>query len=304
MRTAPDYIQFCPTLRCNRACDFCFNHHLSPLPDMPLQDFSTMIKNIAAFPIKTLDIIGGEPTIHPEIVHFVDKAVECGMRVNISSNGSNIDMLRELHSAEHKTIVGVSINDRESLQQLKNFVQECKPVLKTVYGPHTDLTLITEILQLHPERFSLIYRDVMDKNDSDKAVPFYRFMSTAQQEFYLASKIDTIYCSGFLPDVKQYPDLAETRCPAGTTKLGVMPDGSVYPCNLFFGADAFLLGNILHDSFESIWNHPSLRFFRTYTNNACPRKKCELHAKCHGGCPAHAYLHTGDMAAPDPRCAG
>jgi len=304
MRNAPDYIQFYPTLRCNRSCDFCFNRHLPTMPDMSVESFTDLTQKLAALSVQTLDILGGEPTVHPDIVYFVHKAAECGMRVNISSNGSNRETLSTMHRVEDNISVGVSINDRESLNHLRSFVQERKPIVKTVYSQRTDLTLITEILQLYPKCFSLIFRDVMDRNDFDRAVPFYQFMSTAQQKFYAVSKINTIYCSGFLPDVKLYPELAFTRCPAGTTKLGVMPDGSVYPCNLFFGVEAFLLGNILHDPFEMIWNHSSLRFFRTYTGNACPRRKCELHAVCHGGCPAHAYKHAGDITAPDPRCTG
>jgi radical SAM protein with 4Fe4S-binding SPASM domain len=81
-----------------------------------------------------------------------------------------------------------------------------------------------------------------------------------------------------------------------------MPDGSVYPCNLFFGFEEFLLGNIFTDPFEEIWGHRQLSFFRTFSGNKCPRKDCELHHRCHGGCPAHSYAHFGKRSAPEPRC--
>jgi radical SAM protein with 4Fe4S-binding SPASM domain len=111
-----------------------------------------------------------------------------------------------------------------------------------------------------------------------------------------------VYCSGFLPDIEHYPELSQTRCPAGTTKLGVMPDGSVYPCNLFFGKKEFFLGNILTDPFESIWSHEVLAFFRSVTENPCLVRHCTVRSECHGGCPAHSLFITGDLAAPDPRC--
>jgi radical SAM protein with 4Fe4S-binding SPASM domain len=302
MKKAPDYIQFYPTLRCNRSCNFCFNRPLPPMPDMTAQDYISMLQKLEKLSVKTLDIIGGEPTLHQDIVLFVREASQRGMRVTISSNGSKIETLKEIQQTGNGVSIGVSINDQGSLRQLESFIHQAQPVVKTVYGSSADLVLIAEIVMRNPKKFYLIYRDVMGNGELDKAIPFYQFMSTAQQKFYAASKISTIYCSGFLPEVKEHPELAGARCPAGTTKLGVMPDGSVYPCNLFFGRKEFLLGNILNDPFEAIWNHQLLDFFRTFTGNKCLRKKCELYAECHGGCPAHALALTGDIAAPDPRC--
>lgn len=303
MRQAPDYIQFYPTLRCNRSCDFCFNRSLPVVPDMSFQDSTSLIDKITGLGVKTLDIIGGEPTLHPDIVRFVCEAARRGLNVNISSNGTNIETLNELMSAGSRVSVGISINDRETFDQLKKFIQQHKPLVKAVYSLAIDLMLITDVLLLRPRKFYLIYRDVLDPDDLGTSVPFYRFLSNAQQQRYHAANVGTVFCSGFLPDTRQYPELASVRCAAGTTKLGVMPDGSVYPCNLFFGKKEFLLGNILTDPFEAIWGHPALAFFRTFHGNRCPRKSCELHAQCHGGCPAHALFLSNDLSAPDPRCA-
>jgi radical SAM protein with 4Fe4S-binding SPASM domain len=301
MRTDPDYIQFYPTLRCNQSCDFCFNRSMPFVPDMSLRDYEVMLNVLTKLSVKTLDIIGGEPTLHPDIVQLVRKAEQSGLSVNISSNGTNVEMLTELLKAVNRVNVGISINDRETFSGLKGFIQQYKPVVKTVYSSTIDLKLITNILLLQPKKFYLIYRDVMDPDDLRTSVPFHRFLSFAQQQ-YNASNVGTVFCSGFLPDTEQYPELVSVRCAAGTTKLGVMPDGSVYPCNLLFGKKEFLLGNILTDPFEAIWKHQVLEFFRAFTENRCPRKSCELHVQCHGGCPAHAFAHTGELAATDPRC--
>jgi radical SAM protein with 4Fe4S-binding SPASM domain len=302
MRPAPDYIQFYPTLRCNQACDFCFNRSMPSVPDMPLHDFTLLLNKIAALSVKALDIIGGEPTMHSDIIRFVREAVQRGLHVNISSNGTNIEALEEILEAESQVNVGISINDRATFDRLKGFLKQHKPIVKTVYNSTIDLMLITDILVLGPKKFYLIYRDVMDPDDLHTSVPFYRFMSGAQRRQYDASNVGTVFCSGFIPDTQQYPELAHVRCSAGTTKLGVMPDGSAYPCNLFFGRKEFLLGNILTDSFEAVWSHQALDFFRTFNDNKCTQKKCELHAHCHGGCPAHSLLLAEDITAPDPRC--
>jgi radical SAM protein with 4Fe4S-binding SPASM domain len=170
-----------------------------------------------------------------------------------------------------------------------------------VAGRRIDVSLVKQVLSLKPKRFFLLYRDALDPAQLAKTVPFDRFRTFVQGRFDPA-QVGAVSCSGFLPDYEHYPELLKARCPAGTTKLGIMPDGSVYPCNLFSGRQEFLLGNIFSDPFEDIWRHSSLAFFRTFTGNACPRTVCVLHARCHGGCPAHSYIHTGKRSAPEPRC--
>jgi radical SAM protein with 4Fe4S-binding SPASM domain len=302
MRNAPDYIQFYPTLRCNQSCDFCFNRSLQAVPDMSLRGFTHMLHTLAEHSVKTLDIMGGEPTLHADIMRLVSEAVQRGLRVNISSNGTNTGCLAELMAAGRQVNVGISINDRETFGKLKEFIKLRRPIVKMIYTKTMDPVLADDILQLHPKKFYFIYRDVLTRDELPLSVPFYQFLNPVHQRKYALKKIGTVSCSGFLPDTDQYPGLASVRCPAGTTKLGVMPDGSVYPCNLFFGKKEFLLGNILRDGFETIWNHPRLMFFRTFSGNRCPRKTCGFHAQCHGGCPAHALALSGDPGGPDLRC--
>jgi radical SAM protein with 4Fe4S-binding SPASM domain len=302
MRNGPDYIQFYPTLQCNRSCDFCFNRSLPDMQDMSYDSFRAMLDRLKALSVKTIDIMGGEPAMHPELIRIVREAGKQGFRVNVSSNGTNTAVLKELCNMGQDVAVGISINDREILDQLGGFIRQYQPIVKTVHTRSRDTTLTQDILVLNPEKFYLIYRDAMEQRELDDSVSFPHYRKTIAQDPHF-SQINMVYCSGFLPD-PSYPELSNVRCPAGTTKLGIMPDGAVYPCNLFFNRAGFLLGNILTDPFETIWNHRVLAFFRTYTGNNCPQSSCEYHTQCHGGCPAHAFHLSNDLSAPDPRCIG
>jgi radical SAM protein with 4Fe4S-binding SPASM domain len=268
---------------------------------MSHESFKAMIAVLKRTSIKTIDIIGGEPTLCSDIVDFIHEAVLSGLSVNVSSNGSNLRTLDKIIAIGKQVTVGISINDRETLKQASEFIRIRKPVVKTVFTYGLNAEMIQTILSLKPRKFYLIYRDIVEPGDLNNAVPFHRFVSAIAQQ-YDSREVGTVYCSGFLPDVENAPELAQVRCPAGTTKLGVMPDGAVYPCNLFFGKKEFFLGNILHDSFESIWNHQALSFFRSTRGNACEQFSCRLYTQCHGGCPAQALQLSGDLGAPDPRC--
>jgi radical SAM protein with 4Fe4S-binding SPASM domain len=299
MISAPDYIQLYPTLRCNRACAFCFNKDMPPMPDMSMDRFRALLQICRQQGVRTIDIMGGEPTLHPDILDMTSETLAASLRVNLSSNGSNLSLLSELASSGSSIVLGLSVNDRKELEAVKSFVKQHRPVVKSVFHDSLDRRLVREILLLGPSRFYLIYRDALTIQELPQAVPFPSYLDALGLH---GDGAGGVYCSGFLPDVEHYPHLARVRCPAGTTKLGVMPDGSVYPCNLFFGTEEFRLGNILEDPFDAIWHDQKLDFFRQFQGNACPKKTCRLHEQCHGGCPAHGFLLAGDLAAPDPRC--
>lgn len=301
MRDFPNYIQFYPTLRCNRSCDFCFNKEIPFVPDMPLESFRTMLGRLKSIGVKSIDIIGGEPTLHRDIITIIQEAEQNGFTVNLSSNGANTETLSHVFETTEGTTVGVSINDRETLGYLKKFISKHRPVVKTVFNAGIDSRMIDETLALQPKKYYLLYQDAMSAKDLVNALPFSQFFAEIREKFD-PLVVDTVYCSGFLPDTNNHPELSRVRCPAGTTKLGVMPDGSVYPCNLFFGRPEFRLGNIFTDTFDAIWSSLLLDFFRTFSRNTCPQVSCPLHDTCHGGCPAHSLIHFGKLSAHEPRC--
>jgi radical SAM protein with 4Fe4S-binding SPASM domain len=288
-------------MRCDRTCEFCFNRSMPYVQDASLTECCAMFDRLNTAGVRTIDIIGGEPTMHPDIIHIITEATSRGFGVNISSNGDNIGILDEIASADDRISVGISVNDRETLDHCSPLIRKHRLVVKSVLSREMDESLAKDILALKPKKFYLIYRDITDRHEVHAALPFHQFTKVVRQRFNVPD-IGTVFCSGFLPDTKSYPELHHVRCAAGTSKLGIMPDGSVYPCNLFFGKKEFLLGNILIDPWEAIWHHSSLTFFRGYSQNTCTQKSCELHAQCHGGCPAQSHLLCGDIAAPDPRC--
>src|SRR5512147_671363 len=131
MRTAPDYIQFYPTLRCNQSCEFCFNRTVPFVRDMPFDDFRVMLGKLRELSIRIIDIVGGEPTMHSDMVQFLREACSKGFHVNISSNGTNIKMLEEILDMGGQIAVGISINDTTAFDRLHLFIKKHKPIVKT-----------------------------------------------------------------------------------------------------------------------------------------------------------------------------
>jgi radical SAM protein with 4Fe4S-binding SPASM domain len=299
------YIQLYPTLKCDLSCTFCFNKGIKHLEDISVKDFDTLLSIFLDIGIKEIDILGGEPTLHPYFNQFVDILFNKDLKVYISSNGKNINILKNISEAHNsnKIKIGVSLNSNYVDERLHDYIIRYKPLLKTVCSKDTLIPeAIKKYLYLPDIEFYLIFMDILNKNDINNGLPFYEYI---QKLHYLKNTykyVNGVFCSGFIPDIKKYPILQYVRCPGGTTKLSLLPDGSVYPCYLFFRENKFKLGNIFSDDFKKIWEHPILDFFRTFKKNNCINTKCNLFSVCHGGCPAISFMISGSLNAPDPRC--
>jgi radical SAM protein with 4Fe4S-binding SPASM domain len=76
-------------------------------------------------------------------------------------------------------------------------------------------------------------------------------------------------------------DLGVKGCSAALYNMCIEPNGDVLPCQSYY----FPLGNILSDSWDSIWNHQLSKQLRERKNLPQKCNHCELIQECGGGCP-------------------
>ena len=80
------------TRKCNLACGHCYNgsgvsgEHGS----MEREDWLSVIDQAAIAGVRMVQLIGGEPTIHPDFAELVDHALGVGLKVEIFSNLTHI----------------------------------------------------------------------------------------------------------------------------------------------------------------------------------------------------------------------
>lgn len=299
--TGPGFIQFFPTLRCNRRCGFCFNKGISSMPDTPLTALEKLLRNLARNGIREIDILGGEPLLYPGIGRLIGAAAENAVHVFLSSNGSDPAALDRLTDRFGGALTaGISLNDEEIPSALDEFILRRRPLLKSVCrrgmpDAHRLVRYLDSGLQ-----FFLLFMDVLSDDDLKECLAFYEYREILDRLRRQYPQAGGVYCSGFIPHEDE--PVSAMRCPAGSTKLSVLPDGSVYPCYLLFRRKEFRLGNIFEDAFCSTWENPVLDFFRKFEGNNCPRRECAFFRTCRGGCPAVSLSIAGSIGAPDPRC--
>lgn len=292
-----EYVQFFPTLKCNKNCDFCFSRELV-FDDFPQEKIKQLIRFLDKNQIKCLDIIGGEPFLYKYLNMLVEKAMERKIEITISTNGTLIEKLKIfLENFQSKKVkVGVSINNQPA-QSLLDIIKEyrlwIKSVIKKDKIPEGSLLEFTKNLEI---KYYFIYMDALTEKQLNNAITFYEFIENVKKLKNSFPNIEPVFCKGFLGGVNNY------RCPAGTEKITLMPDGSVYPCYLLASFKEYRLGNIFKNSLTDILDSKNLDIFKKYNGNMCHNKLCNFHRVCRGGCVAHSIIHYGTHENSDPRC--
>lgn len=318
---APEYIQLYPTLRCNQNCSFCFNSAGTGYGDMSREDAAKLLDTMEAQGIGELDIMGGEPFLIPWMPDVIRDAAQRGIRVNASTNGSQITALKDLQGiSPGRLTVGISLEGsspelHDHLTGAGNFgaaVTNLRwlastgldPLVKTVVSRKTagDLQHIIDLIRdIGVRRYYLIHMDIFNTDTlSGMAFSYPEFMRLSER--ISAANTDIAVGSVTASCFNGSAASRNVRCTAGSRKIAVMPDGSVFPCNLFQSFPEFRLGNIFSDSLSALMSHQLLAFFRTSAENRCSLKGCPNAENCTGGCPAHGYFHYRDLNAQDLRC--
>jgi len=84
---------------CNMRCPFCYNVDLVLHPErlrtIPWEEIEEYLKKGAGF-IDGVVILGGEPTIHPDLPELCSRIKKLGLLVKLDTNGMNPEMMEKL----------------------------------------------------------------------------------------------------------------------------------------------------------------------------------------------------------------
>jgi radical SAM protein with 4Fe4S-binding SPASM domain len=270
--------------------------------------------------VPEIDILGGEPMLIPWMKDFIKHVSDAGITLNISTNGSLLEGINQLSEIYTDNLnIGFSVHGftktHNGITGSDNYSQTIKGIKRLIEAGHSPIVksvlvqqnkneisgLISYFAASGVRRYYLLHEDRIGRQTSADCFSFPEFLSFCSKlkiEMKGVLDLGFITASGFY----KYGIHKQGRCDAGITKLAIMPDGSVFPCNLFAGFEEFRLGNIFEEGIEKIWNNPVLERFRRYNKNRCKLSTCEFFSACSGGCPAHSYYFCGSFDRSDPRC--
>lgn len=122
--------------RCNLRCKWCYtSRKLIDGGDMPLKLAQELIDLMSTVGVRSVVLIGGEPTLYPNVIDLIEKVVEVGMRPVIISNGirfADRDLCSLLFERGLKDVTismkGVSREQYIRLTNSDSFEKICKGV--------------------------------------------------------------------------------------------------------------------------------------------------------------------------------
>ena len=334
----PSSITLYVTMKCQQDCDFCFlTPNVKALPQkVGLDDWLSVMDQAADMGIPGLAILGGEPTLYPDMPEIIKKAGELKIPLALTTNGLFIPepLLKALEENPNSLICLSLESPRKHIHEktvgqpehlvfanLKKIAARGIRFNVNTIGLGQPLEDLKEIYDLCAELgaevwfLNLLYRNGRsDVNfpgnlwyaEVDKALRQYvadQNTSTSYQLFgcqlywtYTASQ----YQAKVLPT--RYNKLI-SGCSAGAYPLEILPTGEVLPCiNLPY--PKYVAGNIKDNSLEDIWfSAPVLNKIRQKTKIPDQCRGCHLVKICQGGCLARRIKpHDPLVNLPDRLC--
>lgn len=321
------------TNSCPMDCIHCSNDN--DLQDrLEFYEIKSVIDDFSNLGGQILEISGGEPLEHPELLKIIRYAKTKGLEVRVYTSGL------VPQDGEFVSITDKLANDlKESfLDKIIFNIEGSKPTthemitgLKGSYNK-TVLSISTVISTglwagIHFVPTKLNFREIEKTIEicSDLGVSEFailRFvpqgrgfknrekLKLSQQEceelFYIMNKIKwqpRIRIGHPLNCFKD--DFESSECIAGKSLCLIKPDGQVVPCPAFKQNIDYIAGNIKNESLSDIWLYSEiLEKLRTFKyENLIGCRSCSSLFKCQGGCTAQRILESGDLyRGIDPLC--
>jgi pyruvate formate lyase activating enzyme len=140
------------TIGCNFRCKYCHNPELV-IPEQYIKDIPT--EEILDFLKKRKDkldavcITGGEPTLHPDLIDFIQKIKDMGFLVKLDSNGSNPEVLKKIIDKKLVDYIAMDIksplNDYEKIMCWKIPADKLEKSIKLIMNSGIDYEFRTTI---------------------------------------------------------------------------------------------------------------------------------------------------------------
>jgi radical SAM protein with 4Fe4S-binding SPASM domain len=306
--TAPYRMDLAVTYRCNNDCAHCYNARQRDFPELSTEQWFKVLDQLWALGIPHIVFTGGEATLRNDLPDLIQHAESNGQITGLNTNARRLSdekYVRRLVDAglDHVQITVESCNEQihDEMMRARGAFKQTIAGLKNALA--SKLYVMTNTTMLRTNAHTI--PDTLDFL-ADIGVPTVGLnaliysgngltVGTGLQESELQPILDvaahktdtrgqrliwytpTQYCE-FDPTAN---NLGVKGCTAALYSMCIESNGNVLPCQSYYHS----LGNILSDSWDSIWNHKLAVQLRERRRLPAKCAGCRVVAECGGGCP-------------------
>ncbi|MCS7202699.1 MAG: radical SAM protein [Dictyoglomus sp.] len=309
-----DIVEFEVTTQCNFRCIHCYcNAGEKDKEELNFEEIKNLILQVKELKIKELDLVGGEPFMHPKILDIISFAHNIGQKVIINTNGSLItnDLAKSLKKISPNLIIGVSLEgpDPETNDFVRgkgNFERAVKGIEILInYGfPVTILNIINKRNWMKFEELVIFARNIGVRNiyvdrfiSVGRGEIFAQYLDMEDKEWIEAIKYVREVIKKYKKEMNFFVEesISGEVCSAGISHVSILANGYVVPCGHLRFDNKYYLGNIREKSLGEILGFTKLKeIFKEV--NSC--KNCNLNKLCNGGCKAYQILKNKEKDIP------
>lgn len=305
--SAPYRMDLALTYRCNNDCSHCYNARERNFPELSTEDWKRIIDLTWSLGVPHVVFTGGEPTLRSDLPELIAHAEGLGQITGLNTNGRRLADANYLHSLVEAGLDHVQVTVESHDPQIHNSMVNSRAFEQTIQGVRnalasslfvmTNTTMLTSNYQSIPETLDFLadlgvptiglnalihsgHGQTVGTGLRDSALkPLLEIarLKTETRGQRLIWYTPTQYC-GFDP---QSLDLGLKGCTAALYNMCVEPNGDVLPCQSYYQP----VGNILTDSWNTIWNHELSASLRDRKDLPGKCSGCVLLPECGGGCP-------------------
>jgi radical SAM protein with 4Fe4S-binding SPASM domain len=300
--TRPIHFQLEPATGCNLKCQMCQVPGYGPerFLNMAFEDFKRIFDQIQ--PLKVALSGAGEPFLNPELLDFVRYAHENGASVLTTTNftlasnkleeivDSGLNLIKiSIDAARPETYEKIRgrdyhdriVNDIRELQRIKKEKDSPNPYVRLQFIlQHDSIGEILEILDLgHELGVNSVYYQPLEtllvsdrKDELTEGVTFEGLKAKLIDARDKAKELGITTNAGILVNslesyFRKYEEGVPEEPPQRVCLLPwfsmyIVVNGDVRPCCSFADQETLVLGNLLRQSFEEVWNGEKYRKLR------------------------------------------
>lgn len=312
------------TYACNLQCVHCLSSSGRRDPrELTTDECEAVIDELQRMQVFYINIGGGEPTVRKDFWHLVHYAVDHGVGVKFSTNGSGIDATVAEQLA-HSDYVDVQISidgaDAETNDHVRGNGSFATAVeaMEHLRAAGFEGFKISVVMTRHNIAQVDDFRAMADRYGAQLRLTRFRpsgrgadswddLHPTDQQQrdlyHWLIDHPDVLTGDSFF----HLSALGEALpglnlCGAGRVVCLIDPIGDVYACP-FVLHDEFLAGNVRDDGgFAQVWQQSDLFAELRQPQSAGACASCGHFDACQGGCMAAKFFTGIPLDGPDPEC--